>query len=94
MSSCILTLCLANLYVEAAVGYVAPVPSPPPARVWHFDANYHANPKGRFAIGHEWNPDPKIRVSLDVRHESWLGTLKDFGENSVWASVRYRPWAQ
>ena len=104
---CIL-ICLAGLYFEGAVGYVdipsshvkiysfqlegkQPITLVSGARM--HDYNSAANPMGRVAIGHEWNPSAKIRIDLQVRHESWLGTGKDKGTNSAWASVRVRPWA-
>lgn len=92
-------LCLAGLFVEGAVGYVKPTPHPPAYAIaahgihamWRFDANEAANPMGRIAIGHEWEAD-KVLVSLELRHESWLGTGKDHGQDSAWVSVRWRPF--
>jgi hypothetical protein len=92
--------CLANLYVEGAVGYVDPTPTPPieivrkmgPMALWKYDANYAANPMGRLAVGHEWNPSAKVRVDLEIRHESWLGTTADHGQNSIWFSTRILPF--
>jgi len=94
---CAVIFCLANIYLEGAVGYVEPTPSPPVHiqkinGLWKYDANYAANPMGRIAVGHEWNPSSKVRVDLELRHESWIGTTADHGQNSAWMSVRVLPW--
>ncbi len=97
--SCLAILCLSGLYLEGGVGYIEPTPKPPeyairkfgPDAIWRYDANQAANPMGRVAVGHEWQLT-KIRWSLELRHESWIGTTADHGQNSVWVSVRYTPW--
>lgn len=97
---CAFLLCLSGLFLEGGVGYVAPTPSPPawafqkfgPDATWRYDANHAANPMGRLSVGHEWNPSPKVRISFEIRHESWIATTADHGQNSAWASVRVLPW--
>ena len=107
--NCLLLFCLSGLYVDGGVGYVD-VPrnnvkqytfqldGKPPLTVVSgarmHDYNVAANPMGRIAIGHEWNPSSHARISLELRHESWLATGKDRGTNSAWASVRVLPWAK
>ncbi len=107
--NCLLLLCLSGLYIEGGIGYVdlpssniqtysfAQVNKPPLVLVsgarMH-DYNTTANPMGRVALGHEWNPSPHARISLELRHESWVGTGKDYGTNSAWASVRVLPWSK
>jgi hypothetical protein len=98
--SCTLLACLSGLYIELGAGYVAPTPAPPPSAVakfgpdvtWKYDANHAANPMGRLAIGHEWEPSSRVRVSFELRHESWIATTADHGQNSAWVSVRMRPF--
>jgi hypothetical protein len=98
--SCALFFCLSSLYVELGAGYVIPTPAPPPSAVaiygpgvvWKYDANHAANPMGRLAIGHEWEPSSRVRVSFELRHESWIATTADHGQNSAWVSVRMRPF--
>ena len=97
--SCTLLACLSGLYIELGAGYVAPTPVPPPSAVakfgpdvtWKYDANHAANPMGRLAIGHEWGPSSRVRVSFELRHESWIATTADHGQNSVWVSARIFP---
>lgn len=91
--NCLLLLCLSGLYFEGGAGYVFSPPEPPPKRRLMFEPNHVANPMGRIAFGHEWNPSPRARISIELRHESWLGTTRDVGLNSAWASVRVLPWA-
>lgn len=100
--NCFLLLCLSGLYAEGGVGYVFNAHHSDqvlhhrwgPAGYWRFDANETANPMGRLAVGHEWNPKPQWRISVEVRHESWIGTTLDNGQNSAWVSVRWKPWAK
>ena len=100
--NCLAILCLSSLYLEGGVGYIASAPAPPEWAykrfgkdvTWKYDANQTANPMGRLAVGHEWNPSPKVRLSLELRHESWIGTGADHGQNGVWGSVRVLPWRQ
>lgn len=89
MIDCI--LCLAGLYVEGAVGYVSPMGPPPKNLRWKYEPNFTANPMGRIAIGHEWEAG-KFRYSLEIRHESWIGTFGDRGMESAWVEVRWRPF--
>lgn len=97
--NCIL-ICLANLYVETGIGYIAKQPQIPawavemygPQVERVYDPNKTANPMGRLAIGHEWQPGRKVRISFELRHESWIGTNADHGQNSAWASVRVNPF--
>lgn len=84
-------LCLSGLYVEAAAGYVSPLDRPPPGQRFKFEPNHVANPMGRVAIGHEWESG-KFRISVELRHESWIATTKDRGQESAWAAVRWRPF--
>ena len=97
--SCFFIFCLSGLYLDAGIGVVDQVP-PIPARIiekfgpmtyYKYDFNYTPNPRGHIAIGHEWNL-PRVRTSLEVRHESWLGTTADVGEESVWLNVRILPF--
>lgn len=98
--NCFLLFCLSNVYLEAGVGYIQPTPAPPAAELaklgsdilWKYDANFSANPMARLAVGHEWNPSPQFRISLELRHESWLATTADHGQNSAWVSARVLPW--
>lgn len=84
-------LCLAGLYVEGAVGYVNPMGPLPKGVLFKFEPNHVANPMGRIAIGHEWESG-KFRYSLEIRHESWIGTTADVGLESAWVEVRWRPF--
>lgn len=104
--NCIL-ICLAGLYMEAGIG-VLDKPSNEltaymldagrPIVLYHgiepYDLNVARNPRGRISIGHEWNLSPRYRVSFELRHESWIGTKRDRGNNGAWTSVRYLPWAK
>jgi len=90
-------LCLSGIFVEGAIGYVQPIPDAQSyskhgeRRVWHYDPQEAANPMGRITVGHEWETG-KFRISLELRHESWIGTSHDYGQNSAWGSVRWRPF--
>lgn len=98
--SCLALLC--GLYLELGAGYVAPTPPPTermihahgPATYWLYDANRTANPMGRVQIGYEADLAPRWRVDLSLRHESWVGTGYDHGQNSAWFAVRWRPGAR
>lgn len=98
--NCLLLLCLSGLYVEGGVGVFDQPPKPPqwafakygPDAHWKYDANEAANPRGRISVGHEWEVGAKWRFQLELRHESWIGTSADYGQNSAWGSVRYRPF--
>jgi len=89
----------ANLYVEGAVGVVDNLPPVPqwakdkfgPDANYKYDPDAVANPRGRVALGVEWNA-PRSRFSMEVRHESWVGVTADKGEESVWAAVRIFPF--
>ena len=96
---CALIFCASNLYLDLGVGYVDAVPPVPqwaihkfgPGTYRRFDMNQVANPRGHVSIGHEWNGE-RSRVSLELRHESWIGTNADKGENAVWFNVRMFPF--
>ncbi len=98
--TCAILFCLAGLYLEGGVGIFDHPPDPPAwaqakyngNAIWKYDANHTANPRGRIAVGHEWEPSPKWRINLELRHESWIGTTADYGQNSVWVSGRVYPW--
>jgi hypothetical protein len=98
--SCAAILCLSGLFIEGSAGYI----DLPKAKQmeWYgqtyrysrkYDMNHTSNPMGNLAIGHEWDT-PKWRVSIELRHDSWLGTGKDRGMNGAWTSVRYKPFAK
>jgi hypothetical protein len=97
---CIALFCLSGLYLELGLGYVDPLLPPPahiiqklgPGAYYLYDFNNAPNPRGQLSIGHEWNPSNKVRVSMELRHNSWLATTADKGENSAWLSLRLRPW--
>lgn len=82
-------------YVEGGVGVVrglGPVPAwAGPGASRKYDFNVVANPRGHVAVGYEWE-GKKTVTYLEVRHESWLGTNSDSGEESVWAGGRWYPW--
>lgn len=106
---CLLLVCLSNLYFNIGIGY-ADTPSShiqawkyqpehAPAVIGFtgvrpYDLNLAANPMARVSFGHEWEPSVKVRISLEVSHESWLGTGKDKGLNSAWVSLKTFPWRE
>lgn len=99
MDSCVM-FCLANLFLEVGTGYVLPQPPVPawaiekygPDAHLRYDANDAANPMGRLSVGYEANVSPRLRLTLEIRHESWIGTKSDKGQNSAWFSMRIMPW--
>jgi hypothetical protein len=95
--SCTAILCLSGLFVEGAAGYVLPPMRTDRPEPFHHDRRYDmnrtSNPMGSFSLGHEWN-STKWRVTVELRHESWLGTRQDKGLNGAWTSIRYRPFAR
>lgn len=96
--SCTGLLC--GLYFELAAGYIPNLPRPPewakekfgPDVHYKYDFNSTANPRGRLSFGYEWNPSARTRISLEFRHESWIGTQADKGQNGIWISARGFPW--
>lgn len=90
--ACLILLCLSNVYIEGAIGYVKPPTWNTTTTYKTYDVNHAANPRGRIAVGQEWAPSPKVRVAFELRHESWIGTTKDHGMNSAWVSARVYPW--
>ncbi len=99
--SCFLLFCITGLYLEGGAGYVDPMERTAeqitvrPMQVassGRYESQVSANPMGRIAFGHEWQPHAKVRLNLELRHESWIGTSRDIGRNSVWVSGRVFPW--
>lgn len=92
--NCIL-LCLANLYVETGIGYIHDL-GPIPAQYSYrkYDYNQTKNPRAVIAIGHEWQISRKATLNMEIRHESWVATKADTGENGAWLSLRVMPWAK
>lgn len=102
MNCLLLIFCLSGLYAEVGAGYV-PDPGVPVAKYlaqdgrqayatfYRLDMLGVSNPRGRVAIGYELDLG-KFRFDLQLRHESWIGTTTDRGEESIWGSLRVRPF--
>ena len=90
---------IASLYFEIGAGYVrdlGPVPQEITAKLGpsayrKYDFNRVANPRGHVAVGIEHDMG-QVSVSLSLRHESWIGSVADSGEESAWVNVRIKPW--
>ena len=97
---CLTLFCLSGLYIELGAGYIRGLPPPPPRIIekygpnviYLYDFNTTRNPRGQLSLGYEWNPSNRVRVSMELRHNSWIGTNADKGENGAWMSLRLRPW--
>lgn len=100
MNGCILLFCLSQVYIEGGVGYVEKPHAIPQWAIekfgldtqWKYDSNHVANPRGKLAIGHQWELSSRTTVDISLRHESWIGTTADYGQNSVFLSVRSFPF--
>lgn len=87
-------LCLCHFYIQGGLAYVLPHESAADytgraGAYWTYDRNHTANPLGQLQLGYAVD-HKRWRVDLYTRHESFVMSTSDRGENSLGLSVRYQ----